>query len=105
MRGWQKKLANSTHVLLYVLMFVQPLSGYLSSSFSGYSTRFWGLALPQWAPQDTVVNEMFTEIHVASSVLLLCVVTLHLLGGLGHLFSLHTNVLVRMWPGSGSAPQ
>jgi cytochrome b561 len=99
LRRWQALLAHGTHALLYLFMFVQPLSGYLSSSYSGYSTRFWGLALPQWAPQDTAINELFTEIHVVSSVALLCLATLHVLGAFGHVFSVHASVLQRMLPG------
>lgn len=38
---WQRRLAHLTHHLLYVLMFLHPASGYISSSFSGHKTKFW----------------------------------------------------------------
>ena len=63
----QKILAMTTHNLLYVLMFVQPVSGYISSSFSGYKTIFWGIALPYWGWKDPVLNELFTDIHKISA--------------------------------------
>ena len=44
----QKMAAVSTHHLLYLMMFVQPITGYISSSFSGYKTKFWGIPLPHW---------------------------------------------------------
>lgn len=95
---WQSKLAAVTHFLLYLFIVIQPLSGYLSSSFSGYKTRFWGVPLPHWGWKEQHLNEIFTEIHVASSVVLISLVVLHLCGSLAHLVSSHENVLMRMWP-------
>lgn len=40
---WQRESARVTHTMLYILMFLQPLSGYLSSSFSGYTTNLFGI--------------------------------------------------------------
>jgi cytochrome b561 len=42
MPRWQNVLARGNHGLLYALIFLQPASGYLSSSFSGYRTSFFG---------------------------------------------------------------
>jgi cytochrome b561 len=96
--AWQRGLAHLTHVLLYVFMVVQPLSGYLSSSFSGYKTRLWGVPLPYWGWHDPVVNQLFTDIHVASSVALLCLILLHVAGALFHALTPRDNVLGRMLP-------
>ncbi|MBI1732013.1 MAG: cytochrome b [Gammaproteobacteria bacterium] len=98
---WQRRLAAMTHRLLYVFMIVQPLTGYLSASFSGYPTGFWGVPLPQWADKDPVVNEIFTGVHVLSSKVLLALIVLHTCGALSHLWSRHENVLRRMLPGPG----
>ena len=96
--GWDSLLASLTHRLLYVLMFIQPVSGYISSSFSGYMTRFWGMPLPQWGWKDPVLNELFTDIHVASSAALLCLIFLHVSGVLYHQFFKHDDILSRMRP-------
>lgn len=93
----RRKLARITHVLLYVTLLLQPLSGYLSSSFTRYPTRWWGIPLPQWGWQDAALNEFFTEIHVANSVALLCLIVLHVLGALSHIAG-PDNVLPRMLP-------
>ena len=102
---WQNKLASLTHLFLYFLMVLQPLSGYLSSSFSGYKTRVWGIPLPQWGWKEPVLNQLFTDIHVLSSVTLLCLIILHICGAFSHLFLRHGNVLPRMWPGSSRRKQ
>lgn len=96
--GWRVSIARCVHYLLYLLMFLQPLSGYLSSSFSGYSTQVFGLPLPQWGWRDPPVNEFFTEIHVASSVLLLTLIGIHILGALSHAFAREDGVFRRIFP-------
>ena len=95
---WKRRLAEATHHLLYLLMFVQPVSGYISSSFSGHSTRFWGIPLPDWGWEDQALNELFTSIHVASSMALLSLIILHILGALHHGWAREDAVLRRMLP-------
>jgi len=95
---WKRRAAGATHHLLYLLMFVQPVSGYISSSFSGYSTRFWGIPLPDWGWKDQALNELFTNIHVASSVALLTLIVLHMLGAVHHGWAREDAVLRRMLP-------
>lgn len=105
---WKRRLANATHSLLYILMFLQPVSGYLSSSFSGYSTRFWGIPLPDWGWNDHALNGLFTDIHVASSILLLSLIAVHVIGALHHGFTRTEGVILRMIPGDaklGIVPQ
>src|SRR3989338_8669165 len=47
MPAWQRKAAEATHVLLYLLMFAVPLSGWLMSSAKGFQTVWFGvLPLP-----------------------------------------------------------
>lgn len=98
-KRWQRRLAHATHHLLYVFMFLQPVSGYISSSFSGHSTLFWGIPLPEWGWQDKILKELFAEVHAASSVALLTLVILHVLGALHHGWGREDSVLQRMVPG------
>ncbi|MGH8119868.1 MAG: cytochrome b [Gammaproteobacteria bacterium] len=95
---WKRRMAEATHHLLYVLMFIQPVSGYISSSFSGYSTRFWGIPLPDWGWKDESLNQLFTDIHVASSIALLTLIVLHILGAVHHGINREDSVLRRMFP-------
>ncbi len=95
---FKQKLAGLTHVLLYVAMIIQPLSGYISSSFSGYKTKIWGVPLPHWGWKSPELNGIFTDIHVASSIALLCLVTLHLSGIVVHIYEGDRHILRRMIP-------
>lgn len=98
MPTFKRRLADSTHVLLYLLMILQPVTGYLSSSFSGYKTKLWGVPLPHWGWKDAVLNEFFTELHVICSLLFVLLVITHVIGALSHVLSKGDNVFRRMLP-------
>ncbi len=98
MPRWQARLADSVHKIFYGLLLLQPLTGYLSSSFSGYSTKFFGLPLPDWGHHNPPLNEFFTELHVAGSIALLVLVALHLAGVLSHLLAPGERMVRRMLP-------
>ena len=95
---WRVALARTVHLSFYVMLLVQPLSGYLSSSFSGYTTRWFGMPLPVWGWRDAPLNEFFTEIHVLCSLALLLLIAMHMLGFLSHLLAGDKALLVRMRP-------
>lgn len=95
---WQRAVATSVHRLFYVLLFLQPLTGYLSSSFSGYGTALFGLPLPQWGWTDPPLNAFFTELHVAGSLLLLGLVVTHVAGAFSHVITPGDRLLRRMLP-------
>ncbi len=97
--NWQRKLATVAHRSLYILMFIQPITGFISASFSGYKTKFWGIfTMPQWAEKDKEWNAIFSEIHEATSIILLIIILIHIAGALAFLLSNHENVLKRMLP-------
>ncbi len=95
---WRIVLAHAVHLAFYVLLLLQPLSGYLSSSFSGYRTSWFGLPLPYWGHENPPLNEFFTEIHVISSVGLLSLIALHILGALSHALQPGDALVKRMLP-------
>ena len=95
---WQRLLATVVHHLFYVLLFLQPLMGYLSSSFSPYPSSYFGVPLPDWGENIPTLNEFFTELHVAGSVTMLIVIALHVLGALSHVFTAGDRLMRRMLP-------
>lgn len=95
---WQRSLAAVVHLAFYAVLLVMPVSGYLSSSFSGYRTQWFGLPLPHWGWADAPLNELFTEIHVICSIALVVLVAVHLLGVLAHLLGGEQGMLRRMLP-------
>ncbi len=95
---WQRWMAQLVHLAFYAVLIVQPLSGYLSSSFSGYRTSLFGVPLPHWGWRDAPLNELFTEIHVIGSLALVLLIAFHLLGAASHLLNGQGHIIRRMWP-------
>lgn len=93
---WQQRGAWATHGLLYVLMVVMPLSGFLGSSFSGRPLRFFGLVLPAWAPAWPQAKKALASVHEASAWALAALVALHVAAALWHAAK-RDGVLHRMW--------
>lgn len=97
--GWQARAAAWSHRLLYLCMLLQPLSGYLASSFGKYGVKFFGIPLPQWAWESKPVQTFFGTIHGVVAVTLLVLVALHVAAALKHLLVNRDQVFQRMWPG------
>ncbi|MGH8653303.1 MAG: cytochrome b [Gammaproteobacteria bacterium] len=95
---WRRRFAGVIHFAMYCCLFLQPLSGYLSSSFSGYATRYFGIPLPQWGWEDKFLNELFSSIHQASALTLCSLITIHVLAAMSHALPGQEPVLRRMLP-------
>ena len=96
MPAWQAWTARTTHVALYVLLVLQPLSGYLGSEFSGYPVRFFGLTLPGWAGKNIALKELLSVVHLAASWSIAAAVALHVAGALKHALIDRDGLLGRM---------
>ena len=60
---WSSRLAAIAHVVLYVLMVLLPITGYLGASYSKAGVRWFGLATPRWALADHDLAERYFTIH------------------------------------------
>jgi cytochrome b561 len=102
--------ARATHVLLYVLIILIPLSGWalVSSSPLGLPTMYFGLF--QWPhipfladlalQQKKILRENFELIHVVLAWSAIVLIPLHIAGALFHQFFRGDDVLKRMLPGT-----
>jgi cytochrome b561 len=100
MPAWQLRAARISHVLLYVLLFAVPLSGWLFSSSTGVQVVYLGLfPLPNLVPKDRALAEVLRAVHVGLNVLLVLVVAVHVAAALKHHFVDRDRVLARMLPG------
>ena len=89
-------LAASAHRLLYALMLVMPLSGFLGSVFSGYPIRFFGLALPKLAQRWDAGKELMSGVHQWSAWALVLLIALHVAAFAYHQFVLKHALIQRM---------
>lgn len=101
MPRWQQLAAHGGHALLYLLMLVVPLSGWIYSNATGYPVVYLGkLPLPNLVGKDRALADTWQQIHVTLATALAVLVALHVLAALQHHFLHKDNTLRRMirWP-------
>jgi cytochrome b561 len=87
MKPWMHKLAIADHIILYVLIAACALTGYLSSSYSGWpTTLWWTLELPDWGHDNDRLNAFYSDVHAWSAWSLLAFIAVHTGGALYHAF-------------------
>jgi cytochrome b561 len=82
---WQRRAARWNHALLYVLMLLIPVSGYLGSAFSGYPVRYFGIVLPAWAAAWPQAKTAMSWTHFGCILLFMALLLLHVGAALWHL--------------------
>ncbi|MEO8487050.1 MAG: cytochrome b [Betaproteobacteria bacterium] len=100
---WEARLARSVHALLYVALFVMPVTGYLGSVFSGYPVRAFGMVLPAWGWSDPAIKDWMSAIHLATSFVLATLVLAHVAGAVRHLAD-GSGIVRRMGPAAWRGP-
>lgn len=94
----EKGLAQATHHLLYALLILMPIGGYLLVSSYGVSIPFFNSKLPPVIGESVVLQRMFASLHFAGAITLLLVLALHITAALRHAWSLRDGVMARMAP-------
>lgn len=105
MPRWQVRAAHWAHGLLYALLLVIPLTGWLFSSASGVQVVYLGLVpLPDLLPKDKALAGVLRACHVWLNFTLLALVCTHVAAALKHHFVDGDAVLTNMWPAAISKP-
>lgn len=100
MPAWQVTAAKAGHHLLYLLMVIVPLSGWLMSSAKGFQTVWFGvLPLPDLLDKDEALGEALLLTHRLLNWFFMLVVAGHVLAALKHHFIDRDGLLSRMLPG------
>jgi cytochrome b561 len=95
---WQVRAAKLAHFLLYVGMILQPITGYLASSFGKYGVKFFGLPTPQWGWEDSGLREIFVAAHHTIIVIFLIAIAIHAAAAFKHLLIDRNQIFQRMLP-------
>jgi cytochrome b561 len=99
MPQWQRRAAAATHILLYALMFLIPLSGWTYSSATGVSVVYLDLfALPDLVARDKGLAAVLKAVHGTLNSTLLALVCVHAGAALKHHLVDGDGVLARMLP-------
>ena len=95
---WQRIAAHTLHFILYALLFLQPLSGWMYSNASGYPVVYLGLIpLPNLVAKNKATADILMEWHEVLGWCLLVVIALHVAAALKHHFIDRDATLSRMW--------
>jgi cytochrome b561 len=99
MPSWQRRAAAVSHALLYVLLFVTPISGWIYSSATGVQAVYLAMfPLPNLVPKDKALADTLRLVHIGLNSLLFTVVCIHVAAALKHHFVDRDTVLARMLP-------
>lgn len=99
MPAWQKGAATGLHHLLYLLILLIPLTGWLMSSAKGFQTVWFGvLPLPDLLAKDKALGDLLAGVHKALNLGLLVLVLAHVAAAVKHHLVDRDDILARMLP-------
>jgi cytochrome b561 len=93
---WQRCAASLNIFILYCVMILMPVSGFLLSTLGGHEVSFYALFTIAPLAQNKAASGFFAEVHEWTAYVMIAAFTLHLLGALYHHYVLKDNVLKRM---------
>ena len=99
--AWQVRSARVIHWLLYLLLVVVPVLGWINASYRGMPVTFFGLAqMPPLVGTHAAAWRWTGDIHtLVAEYAILPLVGLHVTAALYHYFIRRDDVLQRMLPG------
>ncbi len=99
MLRWEKLVAESVHYLLYMLIFIVPVTGWLMSSAKGFQTVWFSvLPLPDLVGKNKELGDTLHEVHETLNYIMLGLVIAHVGAALKHHLIERDDVLARMIP-------
>lgn len=106
LKPYERVLAKFTHAALYVVLFAQPISGWLLTSASNFPIRWFGLfRVPDLIGPNKELAHELEDLHETLAWTLALLAVLHIAAALKHHFWLKDDVLTRMTPFMDSRPR
>ncbi len=97
---WQTRASGIVHGLIYALLIVVPLTGWIASSATGIdSVLFNRFTLPAIAPVSEAWEKTFFAAHGLATNLLIACIAIHTVGALQHHYIHRDATLRRMLRG------
>jgi cytochrome b561 len=95
----QRLAARSAEALLFLVLVVMPLTGWLMSSAANFPVSVFGwFTLPDLVQPEQALFAALQKVHRGLSYLLLLTAAVHIAAALRHYFVLRDNVLYSMLP-------
>ena len=94
-----QRFAHAGHAVLYCLMVIIPISGWLLSSAKGVPTIWFGvLPLPDLLEKDKELGHLLHEVHESLNYLMLLLLAGHIAAAFKHHWIDRDDILKRMLP-------
>jgi cytochrome b561 len=98
--AWQRVTSELVHWMLYVMVLLTTLTGWLFASFRGWSITFFYLfPFPMLSGENTAAGKSIDGLHQAAEWSLLVLLIAHIAAALVHLLYYRDRVMSRMLPG------
>jgi cytochrome b561 len=99
MPAWQRRAAHASHGLLYMLILVMPLSGYIRVRAGGFPIEALDrLGLPTLVPRSDALANAAKLIHEIGAYAIVALLLLHIAAALQHALLLRDGTWARIWP-------
>ncbi|MGH8179305.1 MAG: cytochrome b [Steroidobacter sp.] len=96
---WQHRFAHASHFLLYALLLIIPMLGWLMSSARNFPVSWFGfVTLPDFIAPNKAAFDFLRDAHEVAAKTLFVVALVHIAAALKHHFIDRDNVLRRMSP-------
>lgn len=100
---WQVRIASITHGLLYALLLIMPLAGYIRVKAGGFPIEALdALGIPALVPRSDALAEIAKTIHFYGGRAIIVLIAMHIGAALFHAVIKRDGVFSRMWPTSGA---
>jgi cytochrome b561 len=93
-----RHFSSPVHLLLYGLMFIIPIIGFLTFVYHGRVFNFGVFELNLGVKRNPAIFRPTENVHGYLAYALFSLAGLHALAALWHRFVLHDRVVARMWP-------
>ncbi len=101
-QGVQRLAAHGTHTLLYILLLLMPISGYIRVKAGGFPIEYLdAMGIPALVPVSKPLEETAKAIHGAARIALFALILMHIGAAAFHGIVKKDGVFSRMWPTKG----
>lgn len=97
--AFARRCSSPVHWLLYALMFITPILGFITFVYHGRVFDFGLFHVNPGITKNRAIFHPTEDVHGYLAYALFSLAGLHALAALWHQFHLHDGVLMRMWPG------
>lgn len=99
---WQRQAAQISHLALYGLLIIMPVSGYIRVRAGGFPIEgLDAIGIGTLLPKSDALADAASAVHMTAAFLLIAVITVHIAAALQHAILRRDGVWSRMWPPNG----